>query len=108
MKQNIKLMATVYDETFWRNHVNACKTSECNKSQYCKQHGLSYHRFLYWYNKFAAPFTNDALISVQMQEQAISHVSPPQTILATLVLRSGLQLQIYDVSVVTMILAQGQ
>jgi len=37
--------------TFWQVHVTQFQSAGKNKTQYCKQHNLNYHRFLYWYSK---------------------------------------------------------
>ena len=42
----------IYPESFWREHVETYLASGYNKSQYCRQHDLTYHRFLHWCNKF--------------------------------------------------------
>ena len=38
----------IHPKSFWEKHVEAYLAGEFNKSQYCRQHELSYHSFLYW------------------------------------------------------------
>ena len=37
----------------WQHHINAWQGSHQSKNAYCKDHGLSYSRFLYWSNRRA-------------------------------------------------------
>ena len=41
----------IENESYWLKHVESYKASGLNKHKYCDQHGVSYHRFLYWFEK---------------------------------------------------------
>jgi len=41
----------IESELYWLKHVKAYKASGLNKHKYCNQHGIVYHRFLYWFDK---------------------------------------------------------
>jgi len=32
----------------WQHHVDVCKHSGLSKAQYCRDHHLTYHVFIYW------------------------------------------------------------
>jgi len=39
---------------FWGKHVEQYQQSKQSKSSYCKQHNLTYHRFIYWSSKLTS------------------------------------------------------
>ena len=38
---------------WWQQHINHCNTSGLSGVQYCQQHQLTYHCFLYWRRKLS-------------------------------------------------------
>lgn len=38
---------------FWKAHIDAWQTGSHKQSQYCRDHQLKPHRFIYWKNKFS-------------------------------------------------------
>jgi len=38
---------------YWQAHVKALSESGLSRAEYCRQHQLSYHTFVYWQRKFA-------------------------------------------------------
>ena len=42
----------------WQAHVNALEKSGLNRTEYCKQHNLSYHTLTYWKQKLSRPSNN--------------------------------------------------
>jgi len=38
---------------FWQSHIEACALQSASKAQYCRDHELSYHCFIYWHSKLA-------------------------------------------------------
>lgn len=50
----LHLYATqVRDRRFWRAHIKALAQSGLSRSEYCRQHTLSYHAITYWLRKQA-------------------------------------------------------
>ena len=39
---------------FWKHHIDSWRAGNLNQSQYCRQHQLNFHRFVYWKRKFTA------------------------------------------------------
>ena len=37
---------------FWKRHIDEWRSSALTRTDYCRQHTLSYHRFIYWDCKF--------------------------------------------------------
>ena len=37
---------------YWKEHVEAWKCSGVSQNKFCQEHDLSYHRFVYWRQKF--------------------------------------------------------
>lgn len=37
----------------WEHHIDQCKASGLSGTDYCRQHDLTYHCFIYWRRKFA-------------------------------------------------------
>ena len=37
---------------FWKQHIEGWKLSNQTQTEYCRQHDLSYDRFVYWKRKF--------------------------------------------------------
>jgi len=42
------------NKSYWTNHVKAYKASGLNKNRYCSKQAVSYHRFLYWFEKLTS------------------------------------------------------
>ncbi len=59
----------IEDESYWLKYVGNYKASGLNKHKYCKQHGIVYHRFLYWFAKLAVR---------QLQSRAANNVDDKQ------------------------------
>lgn len=38
---------------YWQQHINHWQASELSAAQYCQQHQVTYHCFIYWRSKFA-------------------------------------------------------
>ena len=41
-----------HDRHFWEQHVTQFKNSGLSKAQYCREHQLTYHQFVYWVPQF--------------------------------------------------------
>ena len=47
--------AEVEKRRFWKKHIDVWRDEEFSQRDYCLVHGLKYHRFVYWKEKFSAP-----------------------------------------------------
>lgn len=47
--------APITTEVDWHSHLQNCQTSGLSQAEYCRQHNLKYHSFLYWKRKLYKP-----------------------------------------------------
>lgn len=47
---------------FWKEHIETWRAGSLKQSQYCREHQLKMHRFIYWRKRFSCP--GDTLISL--------------------------------------------
>jgi len=59
----------------WQHHVDTCNQSGLSKAQYCRDHDLTYHLFIYWCAKLSNRVPDTA---------ASSKASTGKLVLATL------------------------
>ncbi len=61
---------------FWRQHVERWKRSGRNQSEYCRQHSLKLHCFIYWRKKYrGADATAISLVEVQLPPVATGAIT---------------------------------
>jgi hypothetical protein len=60
----------------WREHINRWQDSGLSHSEYCRQHGLTYHQFLYWRKKFVPKTEKPTLSLVEVSLRALD--PPPE------------------------------
>ena len=96
---------------YWLKHVEACKISGLNKHKYCDQHGVSYHRFLYWFDKLnkkpnhlAANSKTNQFIKVKLNSET-EHMTYSAKPLCILELKQGHRLIVHNESVLVKILS---
>lgn len=51
--QNSQASAPLEDAAFWLRHITEFESSQLTRKAYCREHGLNYDRFQYWYRKHA-------------------------------------------------------
>ena len=96
---NKGVATVIYPESFWQEHVETYLVSGYNKSQYCRQHDLTYHRFLHWCRKFTkigeeeAVNSGNSFIPVKLKS-----TSRAANCICTLELADGNRLLIHDES----------
>ena len=87
------------DTAFWTSHVEACRSSGAAASVYARQHGLTLASLYYWRRKLkldAAVSDGSAIgsankfVNLRVVDAAAGVTSGP----CTLVLRSGLRLEL--------------
>jgi hypothetical protein len=90
----------VEDEAFWKHHIEQYKASGSARADYCRLNKLNYHRFGYWLHKNKGTQLKESLVAVKLAAEPLSS----QVLLCTLNLRCGHMLQIYEKSVLSIIL----
>lgn len=61
--------AEVEKRRFWKKHIDAWRGGDLSQRQYCREHGLKYHRFIYWKKKFPATKASSvSLVEVSVPE----------------------------------------
>jgi hypothetical protein len=88
----------IYPESFWQEHVETYLASGYNKSQYCRQHNLIYHRFLHWYRKFTGANKKTIGRGSSFIPVKLKSTSPAAGCICTLELADGNRLLIHDES----------
>ena len=101
-------VTTLYPESFWKEHVEKYLASGYNKSQYCRQNNLAYHRFLHWCKKITKNYPvsfdgNSSFIPVKLKPTA-SAIS--DHCLCSLELSKGHRLLIHDESALQLLLTK--
>ena len=99
-------MATkvIEDKSYWLQHISDYKSSGVsNKSAYCLQAGVTYHRFLYWFEKLSrelvdknTPRKPEQLIPVQVAAKPQTRATTPLCILE---FKQGHRLLVHNESV---------
>lgn len=86
------------DTEFWTSHVEACHREGVAASVYARQHGLTLASLYYWRRKLhlaaavvdGAGVTANQFVALRVVDAAVGAASGP----CTLVLRSGLRLEL--------------
>lgn len=73
---------------YWQQQVEAWRGSGLSQNQFCKNHELSYHRFVYWRRKLAGSVHSRS--SVQRSGFAVVSYQPEVDAGLTLSLPNGL------------------
>ena len=97
--------STTQGANFWRQHIAQLQQGKQSKLSYCKQHGLTYHRFLYWFSKL----TDDdrpvqpasSLIPVKLSQQIDKN-----DLVASLTLSNGITIGIHQEGVLFHLIKQ--
>ncbi len=84
----------------WHNHFIAYKIDKCSKADYCNQHNLVYHQFIYWCRKFEEEKFSEHNDYSQLIPIKIKSNASLSKILCTLEFNDGKRLLIHDMSVV--------
>jgi hypothetical protein len=62
---------------YWKEHIDSWKASGLKQAQYCRQHDLKLHRFVYWRKKYL-PRTETpiSLVRVPLPEENYRNMVP--------------------------------
>lgn len=63
---------------YWQQHINHWQASELSAAQYCQQHQVTYHCFIYWRSKFAreSEHTLDQVLPTRKESGAFVMARP--------------------------------
>jgi hypothetical protein len=73
---------------YWKAHIDAWKASGLKQSQYCRQHDLKLHQFVYWRRKYHPASTTApvSLVRLDLPGQAFHRpISSPASPLRVIV-----------------------
>lgn len=97
---------------FWSAHLQHRSGSGLSKAAYCKNHGLVYHRYLYWEQKLLNLSKSIKLIPIGIEQTGASSAVIPDSdhsdgvnALCSLTLPTGAILQIFDKSALNALIA---
>lgn len=101
-------------EQSWATHIRHRDKSGLSKAAYCKQNNLAYHKYLYWEQKLLKPDVASELIPVEIEQSSATQLmqsvaecgeaNKKQHLLCALNLRNGDVLQIYDATVLNVLI----
>jgi len=79
---------------YWQQHIDQCQALAMSGSAYCKQHQLSYHKFVYWRRKLRDADSEPAAA----QASGFIKVVPAQrcSTTLTLILPGGISVSGFD------------
>jgi uncharacterized protein YjaZ len=94
-------------DAFWLKHIQQRNQSNLSKTAYCKEHGLTYHKYLYREQKFfSQPNVPIKLLPVHIAQSQVYQepkspieelsITAKASALCCLTLKTGAVLQIYD------------
>ncbi len=89
---NKKSSTQTSKELYWRQHIEACKTSGLSKAIYCKEKQLNYSRLMYWQKKLK----EDNKISFVPAKIKQAPILLKDKLLCTLDLPNGSSLKIHE------------
>lgn len=71
---------------FWKQCIEDWRSSDSTRAEYCRQHNLSYDRFIYWNRKFRKK-SNPAFIELKFPAVPYPKMSSPTSLLRVSVSR---------------------
>lgn len=81
----------------WLAHVEAQKKSGLNRTEYCKQHNLSYHAMTYWTHKgYSSPDTKTTLVPVPVKRDSLPYSSRSLRPTLRINLSGGISVEVGD------------
>ncbi len=91
--------------SFWQRHVDQFKQCRQSKLSYCNQHKLIYHRFIYWFDKLTSADEKTSPVSSLIQLK-LRDKGDENNVIASLVLRNGVQVNIHQEAVLFNLIKQ--
>lgn len=79
-------------EQFWQDHIKFQQESGLSQAAYCRNHNLVCSRFSYWKKKLTQP-------AIKLLPVTLTQSSVKADVLCTLILTSGNELKIHDLTV---------
>ena len=99
---------TTDKETIWKEHARRQRESGLSRAAYCRKHQLSYDQFGYWLQKWRQQTISSQpveLLPVYINESLEMNSKSQSKTICTLAFKNGHALNIYDKSVLTMLLS---
>jgi len=87
---------------FWFSHIESCADSGLPQSEYCREHGLIYHRFIYWKIRWREALSSapgPTFVPVPVQRPGFSSFSGSNNSFPSslrLTVRNGYQIEVGD------------
>jgi hypothetical protein len=102
------------NEGYWKQHQSAFLGSGLSRKRYCREHGVNYDRFNYWFKKLSphqeieqpqkdSPMKKSLLLPVNLSQ---AKPDSPMTPLCTLDLKNGHNLVIHHERALSLLLEQ--
>lgn len=92
-------------EAQWRTIIADWQASDINRRQYCDQHNLVYHQFLYWCRKIQGEQYDESIdqptfmhCTLKSTESAAEPTEPTQNSFIEIATPNGYALKVYDVT----------
>jgi len=84
--ENSRQAALKEKRRYWEQHIEGWRTSGLTRADYCRQHNLSYDRFIYWNRKFRKE-PSPAFIELKSPAVPYPKILPPASSLRVSVSR---------------------
>mgnify|MGYP006928325979 CR=1 FL=1 len=78
---------------YWWHHIQRWQQTDQNKSSYCRENDLNYHRFTYWSRKLIAPRSSIRQVVQRSNFVTVKTASPVISSSLTATLPNGVILQ---------------
>ena len=97
MKNKTKQNNRSLNQRHWQAHVKAQRQSGLNRTEYCKQHKLSYHALSYWHKKLYQPSSKKStLVPVPFHNMALTSSVQPDSSALKIILPGNLSVEVSD------------
>ncbi len=97
MKNKTKQNIQSRNQRHWQAHVDAQKQSGLNRTEYCRQHKLSYHTLTYWHKKLYQPSSKKTtLVPVPFHSITLPSPVQPDSSALKIILQGSLSVEVGD------------
>jgi len=78
---------------YWKRHIDSWQSSGLSQTEYCRQHDLKDHLFVYWKKRIVAPETAAKFVSLNLGSISENRAPQPACPLR-LVVSNGLKVEV--------------
>ncbi len=97
MKNKTKQNNQSRNQRQWQAHVNAQEKSGLNRTEYCRQHELSYHAMTYWHKKlYQRSSKKSTLVPVPFHSITLPSPVQPDSSALKIILPGSLSVEVGD------------